>query len=141
MSTSVFTWLLASCVNTLYSSRPRLLQDLLERLRRIRNNRDRVRLLRDQLPNDVGALLRIGIGRAGHGKVDPVLRGKLFDAPCMRSNHTIPIRLTTVTILIRFVWTSVRTPWPREALTANAAARMNAKQVTIRASNSASRPR
>ena len=62
-----------------YSRRPGLLQDLLERLRRIRNHRDRVGLLPDQLPNDVGLLLRISIVRADHGGVNPVLRGKLFD--------------------------------------------------------------
>jgi hypothetical protein len=56
-----------------------LLQDLLERLRRIRNDRDRVGLLRNQLPNNVGLLLRISIGRAGHGGVNSILRGKLFD--------------------------------------------------------------
>jgi hypothetical protein len=62
-----------------YSRRPGLLQHLLECLRRIRDNRYRVRLLRDQLPNDVRLLLGISIGRAGHGGVDPVLRGELFD--------------------------------------------------------------
>jgi hypothetical protein len=62
-----------------YSRRPGLLQDLLERLRRIRNNRDRVGLLPNELPNNLGLLLRIRISGAGHGGVNPILRGELFD--------------------------------------------------------------
>src|SRR5262249_62241651 len=55
------------------------LQDPLERLRRVRNNCDRVRLLRNQLQNNVGLLLRVSIVRAGHGGVNPILRRELLD--------------------------------------------------------------
>jgi hypothetical protein len=53
-------------------------------------------------------LLRIGIGRTGHGGIDAILRGKLFDARSMCSNHPMPVSLTTVTILILLVFGSFR---------------------------------
>src|SRR5262249_14838840 len=62
-----------------YSRRPGLLQDLLERLRRVRNNRDCVGLLPNQFPNNVDLLLRISIVSADHGGVNPILRSKLPD--------------------------------------------------------------
>src|SRR5262249_40300918 len=107
-----------------YPRRPGLLQDVLERLRRVRNNRDRVGLLPNQFPNNVDLLLRIAVLSPDHVAVPSLL-------PCfMPSNHSIPVRLATVTILIFFVFPSFGPPWPRKALPANATASSKAKPAT-----------
>ncbi|HYJ19174.1 MAG TPA: hypothetical protein VEW72_08375 [Burkholderiales bacterium] len=79
MSTSVFTWLLASCVTTLIPAARACFKTSSSASGEFGTNRDSVGLLRNQLPNDLDLLLRISVVRAHHGGVNPILRGKLFD--------------------------------------------------------------
>src|SRR5688572_5494444 len=131
MSTSVFTWLLASCVTTFIPAARACVKTS------------------SSASGEFGTtVIALGFPAISFRMMSTCFCGSASSAPVMvastpfcaanclipssmRSNHPIPVRLTTVTILTFFVFGSFWSPGPDEARGANTATtRMDARPAT-----------